>query len=162
MKGWLAVDYGTTLTDPTSPVDPRLGMRLVCPQAGAALVDVHAMDYGLVLASNTGTTPPRQDRQAALREAGVLELFSGIACSADLLVAKPDPRFYRVVLALAGAEPAQVTFVGNNLEKDVLAPMSHGMRAVWVNPAPRDEQLALLPPGVPVIAHLRELPALLA
>ncbi|WP_329431279.1 HAD family hydrolase (plasmid) [Streptosporangium sp. NBC_01495] len=154
----MALDYGGTLTDPDAPIDLNLGMRPVCPLVAETLHELHESGYGLILASNTAADL-RQDRQAALRAAGVLDLFTATLTSADLLIAKPSAAFYRLVLAAAGCPPDQVTFVGNNLLKDVVQPMAHGMRAVFLTRSPRMAEE--LPKGVSVISHLKELPPLL-
>lgn len=73
---------------------------------------------------------------------------------------KPDPVFYRLALAAAGAPPEQVLFVGDNLQADVIAPLTHGMRAVLVRPQGL-RQGETLPDGALLIEHVRELPALL-
>lgn len=113
--------------------------------------------WRIILASNT---QPHETRWPALQQAGIDDLFSVALLSYLLGVRKPDPVFYRLVLAAAGAPPGQVLFVGDNLQCDVIAPLAHGMRAVLVRleglrPGER------LPGGALMIAHVRELPALL-
>jgi len=156
---WVALDYSETLTDPDTPIDLNLGMRPICPDVAETLHELHERGHGLILASNT-TADPRQDRQAALRAAGVLNLFTATLTSADLLIAKPSAAFYRMVVAAAGCSPERVTFVGNNLFKDVIQPLAHGMRAVYRASSPQKAEE--LPKGVPVISHLNELPTLLS
>jgi putative hydrolase of the HAD superfamily len=77
-------------------------------------------------------------------------------------VRKPDPAFYRLITAAANCWPDQVLHIGNNLETDILGPQRSGMHTALVGAggAAEDER-AMLPPGTLVIAHLRELPALL-
>jgi HAD-hyrolase-like len=75
-------------------------------------------------------------------------------------VRKPDPLFYRLVLAAAESPPGQVLFVGDNLDCDVAAPIAYGMRAALVcldglRPG------GALPDGALLIRHVRDLPALL-
>jgi len=156
---WVALDYGGTLTDPDAPIDLDLGMRPICPDVAETLQELHERGFGLILASNT-TAEPRQDRQAALRAAGVLSLFTATLTSADLLIAKPSAAFYRMVLAVAGCSPDRVTSVGNDPFKDVAQPIAHGMNAVYLARSPRKAEE--LPKGVPVISHLNELPTLLS
>ena len=75
-------------------------------------------------------------------------------------IRKPEPLFYRLVLAAAEAPPDQVLFVSDNLDYDVAAPIAHGMRAALVRPhglRPGEE----LPDGALLIRHVQDLPVLL-
>jgi FMN phosphatase YigB (HAD superfamily) len=108
----------------------------------------------------SSNTQPHETRWPALQKAGIDDLFSVVLLSYPLGVRKPDPLFYRLVLAAAGAPPGKVLFVGDNLACDVVGPISHGMRAALVRP----EGLRpgeVLPGGALLIQHVRELPALL-
>ena len=99
-------------------------------------------------------------RRPALQQAGVDRLFSVALLSYVLGVRKPEPLFYRLVLAAAESPPDQVMFVGDNLAYAVAEPIAHGMRAALVRPhglRPGEE----LPPGALLIRHVNELPGLL-
>ncbi|WP_433358876.1 HAD family hydrolase [Streptosporangium sp. CA-115845] len=155
----LAVDYGGTLTDPLTPLDPRLAMRPVCPRAAKTLRQLHAMDIRLLLTSNTKTG---QRRGPALEAAGVLHLFAEVLESDLLGCAKPEPSFYAKVTAAARCPREVIMSVGNNLLKDVLGPLDFGMRAALIGQgALSAEDKTLLPSGVVVLSHLSDLPALL-
>jgi HAD superfamily hydrolase (TIGR01509 family) len=152
----LAVDYGSTIS--TEAIDHLIGQKPVNPEAAAALRALHD-DHGwrIILASNT---QPHETRWPALQKAGIDDLFSVALLSYPLGVRKPDPLFYRLVLAAAGAPPEQVLFVGDNLDCDVAAPIAQGMRAVLVRPnglRPHET----LPDDALLIHHVRDLPALL-
>jgi HAD superfamily hydrolase (TIGR01509 family) len=151
----LAVDYGSTIS--TGAIDHLIGQKPVDPEAAAALRILHSHGQRIVLASNT---QPHETRWPALQKAGIDDLFSVALLSYPLGVRKPDPVFYRLVLAAAGAPPEQVLFVGDNLDCDVTAPIAHGMRAALVRPKglrPGE----VLPSSALLIRHVRELPALL-
>ncbi len=152
----IATDYGSTIS--TRSIDHLIGQTPVDPVAAAALRTLHD-DHGqrIILASNT---QPHETRWPALQKAGIDDLFSVALLSYPLGVRKPDPVFYRLVLAAAGAPPEQVLFVGDNLQADVIAPLTHGMRAVLVRPQGL-RQGETLPDGALLIEHVRELPALL-
>lgn len=152
----LVTDYGSTIS--AEAIDHLIGQKPVDPEAATALRTLHD-DLGLtiILASNT---QPNETRWPALQKAGIDDLFSVVLLSYPLGVRKPDPLFYRLVLAAAGAPPGQVLFVGDNLQCDVVAPLAHGMRAALVRPQwlrPGET----LPDGVLLIRHVAELPALL-
>jgi len=139
-------------------IDHLIGQRPVDPDASAALRTLHdTLGLRLILASNT---MPCETRWPALRQAGIDGLFSAALLSYPLGVRKPDPLFYRLVLAAAEAPPGQVLFVGDNLQCDIAAPLAHGMRAALVRPhGLRTGEM--LPGGALLIRHVSELPALL-
>ena len=73
----------------------------------------------------------------------------------------PDPLFYDLVAAAASCPPGQVLFAGDSLPSDVTGDRA-GMRAVLVRPGGlRPGERGQLPPAAPVIAHVRELPAVM-
>jgi len=85
-----------------------------------------------------------------------------ISSSASLGVRKPDPRFFAEVVKLAEvAEPAQVVYVGDRVDNDVLPALDAGLAAVHVRRGPWG-RLQRAPGRVPVIDSLAELPVALA
>ena len=152
----LAVDYGSTIS--TDAIDHLIGQKPVDPAAAAALRTLHdELALRIILASNT---QPHETRWPALQKAGIDNLFSVVLLSYPLGIRKPDPLFYRLVLAAAEAPPGQVLFVGDNLQCDVAAPLSHGMRAALVRPHGL-KPAETLPDGALLIRHVSDLPALL-
>ncbi len=59
-----------------------------------------------------------------------------VLTSAELGVAKPDPRFYTALADAAGCAPAQVLYVGDQLGNDVAAALDCGLSAVRVLTGP--------------------------
>jgi HAD superfamily hydrolase (TIGR01549 family) len=53
-----------------------------------------------------------------------------VATSADWGVAKPDPRFFARLVASAGVAPAQIVYVGDQLDNDVVPALAAGLQAV--------------------------------
>ncbi|MEK6826590.1 MAG: HAD family hydrolase [Nanoarchaeota archaeon] len=49
-------------------------------------------------------------------------------------ISKPDRRIYKYALTLMNCRPNEVTMVGDQLEKDVLVPISLGMRGILFDP----------------------------
>jgi HAD superfamily hydrolase (TIGR01549 family) len=152
----VALDFGGTIS--LDRIDHLIRQKPVDPAAAAALRILHE-DLGLriILGSNT---QPHETRWPALQKAGIDDLFSVVLTSYALGVRKPDPVFYRLVLAAAGAPPDQVLFVGDNLDCDVTAPITHGMRAALVRPHGLRPGEAL-PAGAFLIRRVSDLPALL-
>ena len=80
-------------------------------------------------------------------------------------VAKPDPAFFRLALARAGAKPGEAMMVGDSLRADVLGAEAAGMRGVLLR-RPRETDVdhpvhdEELPAWTAVIASLAELPGL--
>jgi HAD superfamily hydrolase (TIGR01549 family) len=56
--------------------------------------------------------------------------------SSDLGAEKPDPRFFDAVAAAVGLEPAQILYVGDRLDNDVLPALAAGMRTVLMRRGP--------------------------
>ena len=139
-------------------IDHLIGQKPVDPAAAAALRTLHD-NHGLriILASNT---LPCETRWPALQKAGIDSLFHAALLSYPLGIRKPDPIFYRLVLAAAESPPEQGLFAGDNLDCDVTAPIAHGMGAVLVRPhglRPGET----LPHDAMLIQHVRDLPAVL-
>jgi FMN phosphatase YigB (HAD superfamily) len=60
-----------------------------------------------------------------------------MAMSEALGVAKPEPAFFDRVLELLGSpSPADVAYVGDRIDNDVLPAAAAGMRAVWIRRGP--------------------------
>lgn len=85
----------------------------------------------LALVSN-GTAA---EQRAKLERFDLAGHFEHVAIEGEAGVGKPDPRAYELALARLACEPGDCWMVGDNLEWDVAAPQSLGMRAVWVDVA---------------------------
>jgi FMN phosphatase YigB (HAD superfamily) len=59
-----------------------------------------------------------------------------ISSSASLGVRKPDPRFFELVVELAGCLPREVAYVGDRVDNDVLPAAAAGLIAVHVRRGP--------------------------
>ena len=70
-------------------------------------------------------------REAQLRASGIEAEV--MAMSDALGVAKPDPAFFARTLQLIGSPPAaDVAYVGDRVDNDVLPAIAAGMRAIWI------------------------------
>jgi putative hydrolase of the HAD superfamily len=85
-------------------------------------------------------------------------LLSAAVSSSVLGFMKPDPRIFRAALGQVGVEPARAVMVGDSLAHDVEGALAAGMRGVLLA---RTGQSAATREDVPVIASLRDLPAVL-
>ncbi|GLW07817.1 hypothetical protein Misp01_29470 [Microtetraspora sp. NBRC 13810] len=99
--------------------------------------------------------PDVRDSLAALREAGYQLIVAGnqppqaagalkamalpvdaIHTSAEWEVEKPEPAFFAKVAAVAGREPAEILYVGDRLDNDVLPAGRAGMRTALLRRGP--------------------------
>ena len=94
----------------------------------------------------------------ALEATGLAPLLDGAVSSAELGVAKPDPRVFERALAVAAVDASHAVHVGDSLDADVAGALAAGLRAVLVvregEPVPGP-----IPDGVPVVRDLRPLEA---
>lgn len=84
--------------------------------------------------------------------------FPVAIAAGELLAPKPDPTPFLTALAKLDAAPERAMHVGDSWEEDVLPAQQLGMHAVWIN-ATGDQAL---PERVTRIAHVKELPEVLA
>jgi HAD superfamily hydrolase (TIGR01549 family) len=85
-----------------------------------------------------------------------------IASSASLGVRKPDPRFFELLVELAGAERHEVAYVGDRVDNDVLPAAAAGLVAVHVRRGPWG-RLQRTPPEATIgVDDLASLPQALA
>ncbi len=139
----LAALLGALVFRPFDDVVPALGGLRA---AGHRLVVVSDWDVSL---------------HEMLARTGLAGLVDGAVSSAEAGASKPAAEIFRRAIALAGGEDraADALHVGDSLELDVAGARAAGMRPVLLarSRAPR-----CVPPGVAVIASLRELVALAA
>jgi HAD superfamily hydrolase (TIGR01549 family) len=122
-----------------------------------ALRSMQARGWRVVLAGNQPARRAAQLRALALPVDDVL-------VSEELGVEKPDPAFFAAVLARLGLDDAaQVLYVGDRVDNDVLPARAAGMATCWLTRGPWG-QLHELPDDVTpdlVLEGLGELPDLL-
>ncbi|MEA2399450.1 MAG: hypothetical protein QOK25_3006 [Thermoleophilaceae bacterium] len=123
------------------------------PEVPGALAEMRERGVRLVAASNWDWSLPE-----VLERAGLRALLDGVVCSAVAGAAKPDAAVFSAALAVAGCDAGEALHAGDSLEKDVAGARAAGLRAVLVR---RDEGGGGVPSGVPVVASLAGLPALL-
>jgi HAD superfamily hydrolase (TIGR01549 family) len=67
--------------------------------------------------------------QQVLETHGLGQYFEFVIDSAAIGAKKPEPKIYREALRLAGVAPGNVLFVGDDYQRDVVAPREYGMQA---------------------------------
>jgi len=100
------------------------------PDAGRALDALRARGFRVAIAAN----------QPARRAAQLLALgidAEVLAMSETLGVVKPDPGFFdRILELMGGPAPADVAYVGDRIDNDVVPALAAGVRAVWIRRGP--------------------------
>ncbi len=82
--------------------------------------------YKLGVAANQ----PKICRQA-LETAGLLGYFSVVGISAERNLSKPDPRFFKGLLAEADCMPAEAIMIGDRIDNDIAPAKRLGMCSIW-------------------------------
>jgi HAD superfamily hydrolase (TIGR01509 family) len=113
----------------------------------------HGIKRGIC--SNAPFPPPMMRRQVETN--GIAELVDAIVFSSEVGRRKPAPELYQAALDAIAVAPEKTMFVGDRMREDYEGPRAIGMRAVILTAHAEDPP----PEGVPCIASLTELPALL-
>ena len=125
------------------------------PDARRALAGLRDAGYRLAVLANQPAS-----RSAELRSLGIAPEV--LAMSDEIGTVKPDPAFFARALELMGnPAPADVAYVGDRIDNDVLPAAAAGMRPVWLRRGPWGV-IQSLPPGVEpalVVGTLDELVA---
>ncbi|MDA0365065.1 MAG: HAD family hydrolase [Chloroflexi bacterium] len=125
-----------------SPADPDTPRAIAhhfrdLREAGVALVPgalelleaLRARGCALALVTN-GTAA---DQRKKIDQFELARHFDHIQIEGEFGAGKPEEAVYHAALAALAAAPGETTFVGDNLEWDVAAPMRIGVQAVWVD-----------------------------
>ena len=71
------------------------------------------------------------DMKAAFSRVGLDSYIKGYFCKTNLHLKKGSPAFLLRLLMHIQAQPAKVTVIGDNFQKDILPALALGMTAVW-------------------------------
>jgi HAD superfamily hydrolase (TIGR01662 family) len=99
------------------------------PDALPALDSLRAAGYGLAILAN-------QPRQRTAELTALAVRVDVIAMSEELGVQKPSPEFFTRAVKLMGAHPADIAYVGDRLDNDVLPATAAGMHSAWIRRGP--------------------------
>jgi len=99
------------------------------PDAAPCLEALRADGYRLGLAGNQPA-----DAEQLLREMGLPVDY--IATSAGWGVEKPSPAFFARVIREAGVPAAEIAYVGDRVDNDILPAKAAGMQAIFVRRGP--------------------------
>lgn len=110
--------------------------------------------YCCCLATNAADST-RSDILRALDRVAIGPYFQEIFCYRDIGQAKPSAEFFAFILAKLGKEKANLVMIGDDLEKDCLGPMRHGIGAILFDPS------NIAPPGVLRVTSWAEIESVL-
>ena len=106
-----------------------IGAHDLYPDAAACLASLKAKGYFVGIAGNQPASA-----EPALRACGLAA--DVIATSDGWGVAKPDPLFFAKVIEAAGLAPAEIAYVGDRVDNDVLPARAAGMHPVLIRRGP--------------------------
>lgn len=109
------------------------------PDAAPALRSLRARGLRLVVASNWDCSLPE-----VLERVGLLELVDGVVASAVVGADKPAAAVFDAALSLAGCAASEALHVGDSPSKDVAGAQSAGIRALLIDRAGGDGDIASL------------------
>ena len=133
-------DWGDTLMrdDPlqTSAMVTWPNVELV-DGADRLVAHLTSNGYRLGLATSAAVSNENEIR-SALERVKINKYFEKIYCFGNTGLQKPSAAFYMYILEDLNLKPQDVLMIGDNLEKDVLAPNRLGIPAIWYNPSTPD------------------------
>lgn len=101
----------------------------VLPGVAGALEKLRALDFRLVVVSNSDGTVER-----ALEDLGLATYLDAVFDSHVVGFEKPDPRFFAHALGASGALPGRTVHVGDMYYQDVQGSRSAGLHSVLLDP----------------------------
>lgn len=107
----------------------RYEMIELFPGALETLKDVRKAGLGLGLLTNGEALMQRRK----IDQFQLASYFDVIQIEGEKGIGKPEPEAYRMILESLQVAPEEAWIVGDNLEWEVIAPQSLGIRAIWQN-----------------------------
>jgi FMN phosphatase YigB (HAD superfamily) len=132
------------------PDSPGFRVEDLYPDARRSLAELRAAGYLLGAVGNTG----------AEVEAVLAGLVDVVGSSARWGVEKPAPGFFARIVSEAGCAPAEIAYVGDRVDNDVVPALAAGLVAVHIRRGPWG-YLHEPPAGAIGVTSLAELPAAL-
>lgn len=87
----------------------------------------------LAVICNTGATPGVYLRQI-MKKDRLLDYFSQLVFSDEVVCAKPDPGIFILTVKKLGCQPEKAIHIGDDPITDVIGAKKAGMKAVWLAP----------------------------
>ncbi|MEV0086268.1 HAD family hydrolase [Saccharopolyspora sp. NPDC050642] len=103
------------------------------------------------------TNAPSAYQRKKIAAVGLADAFDELIISAEIGVAKPDPRIFHTACDALGLRPEEVAHVGDKLDIDALGAARAGLHGIWLDRGGNQDPAA----DVPTITGLHQLPELL-
>ncbi len=110
--------------------------RKVYPEVIAALTGLQQAGVRMGIVSNTTNPGFMKDYERSLM--GLDSYFEFSIYSSEVPYRKPHPSIFQLALGRLNLNPAEVLFVGDNLNTDVVGAQNVGMPAAWLNRSGRE------------------------
>ena len=151
-RHWALFDWGGTLMSEEGPLDLPMALwpDVRAIEGAHETLATLARRYRIGVATNA-LVSRRNMIEIALGRVGLREYVNEVLCYSDIGARKDSDEFWRAALEVLGAEPHDVTMVGDSLDQDVLGPRAFGIHAIWFN-AVGDPPVT----GVPTVARLTD------
>ncbi len=107
----------------------RNGRRVPRPEVKPTVIELHQRGYKLGIIANTIS---RLEIPLWLKEDGLAKYFKAVVLSSDFGRRKPDPYIYLEAARVAGVEPAQCAYVGDNPSRDITGARQAGFGMVII------------------------------
>ncbi len=123
--------------------DEIYSQRKVYPEVIETLVALQKAGIRMGIVSNTTNPGFMKDYEQSLLKLDPYFEFS--IYSSEVPYRKPHPSIFQLALARLNLDPAEVLFVGDNLNADVVGAQSVGMPTAWLNREGKDLPSDVIP-----------------
>lgn len=129
--------FAAMLEESSAEVDPAHLARAYRERVNEALRPVDALDellrtlrrrYRVGLLTNG----PRMAQRSKLRRLGLTDAFDAVCVSGELPAGKPDPLAFAALFEQLDVDPAELVYVGDDVEADVSGATAAGSRVIQV------------------------------
>ena len=127
------------------------------PQTKETLAALKENGLKLGIVSNTFVHGTSLEKH--LEQLGILDFFTARLYSYEFPFRKPDARIFKAAIERIGEPAENILYVGDRIDKDIKPAIKSGMSAVLK--AAYTNSGRKLPPGVPRIARISDLPTLI-
>lgn len=119
-----------------------------------------ALEGRVRLAVLTNGDPTQQ--RAKLERLGLTGCFERLLTPTEVGAAKPAPAAFRAACAALGVAAGRAWYVGDDLAVDAVGATEAGLRGLWLDRHGEGDAAVSVPPAVPRIVSLGELPGIVA
>jgi HAD superfamily hydrolase (TIGR01549 family) len=138
---WLAPEFSaekiaSQAVELTYQYRQSMGRRVVAEDGKQVIIELNRRGYIMGIISNVITSKEIPDW---LEEDGLAKYFKSVVLSSVLGRRKPDPIIYHEAARIAGVEPVQCVYVGDNPKRDVVGTRKAGFGMVIIMSDPKDQ-----------------------